>query len=424
MKCIKYLGRDNCRFTSSGFVKGLPNSNSKVEKVKQLYHSAFALTNGRPSNALLHALKQQAKIEGVKVTGQQIHDIEYDQYISRMDSMDSSSSTLPHVRSEKPYKLELLNSYLDVLLNKDRPHDFLKMLNKTKDVRLEDINQSLVLRYVMKCRKANRYHNLSLTGELRLLEKLIGCYYQKNLVGLYELKKKISQKFANDIIANYTFYRSDFTDLKAALLIINPSLKFATSSEMITPDEIVALFPISKHVLNPQNDRTTFAHEGTSVSTETIDKQVNSEKIGFTYIKSISSEEHYCKHLWRYKSQLRKRWSDELYKALLKESQLYCLGDTRDFRLGNCFFLDEQVVSLRKVANQAVNYILEEVVTQFDGISVYNAANTLGGIVKNNYTEQKDFSVSNYMEYLASLPSNTNEIPRKASFLNNISFLK
>ena len=43
---------------------------SKKEAVKRLYAESFALTQGRPSEDLLCALRQHAELQGVMVTGE------------------------------------------------------------------------------------------------------------------------------------------------------------------------------------------------------------------------------------------------------------------------------------------------------------------------------------------------------------------
>ena len=89
---------------------------TNVSKIKDLYKAAYALTNGRPSRELLEALEQQAMIDGVKITGKEIHDFEYEEYILQNKSR---LSRIRPITGTSTNKVQLLNAYLDVFLNKN-----------------------------------------------------------------------------------------------------------------------------------------------------------------------------------------------------------------------------------------------------------------------------------------------------------------
>ena len=350
---------------SNGAVEVKPHES--VTKIRDLYKAAYALTNGRPSRDLLEALEQQAKIEGVRITGKDIHDFEYEEYIMQNKSKHSK---IRGITGTSTNKVQLLNAYLDIFLNKDQLEEFLCLIQRSTAIAesIKLIDASILIRYIIKCRKDFRVHHLTeLPENIRKVDEIMGHFYQKNWAMLQSLQ--VSQKFVDEIVAGYSFYYSDFKDLEKAISIINPSLVFSVSNEKLDAASLYEKYPLIKNLLN-HKPKSTFPYYETDVSADSIKVQLQNEAQEFTQLQSVSCETHESQDVWKYKSGLQKRWETCLYEELLSESNLYKRGDHRDFRMHNCPFLDEDIVCLKSVARQTVNYICEQLVLQYKGIEV------------------------------------------------------
>ena len=338
-----------------------------VKKIRDLYKAAYALTNGRPSRDLLEALEQQAKIEGVRITGKDIHDFEYEEYILQNKFKHSK---IRRITGTSINKVQLLNAYLDIFLNKDQLDEFLCLIQRSiaiaESVKL--IDASILMRYIIKCRKDFRVHHLAeLPEDIRKVDEIMGHFYHKNWAMLQSLQ--VSQKFVDEIVAGYSFYYSDFKDLEKAISFMNPSLVFSVSNEKLDSASLCEKYPLVKNLLN-HKPKSTFPYYETDVPADSIKVQLQNEAQEFTQLQSVSCETHESQDVWKYKSGLQKKWETCLYKALLSELNLYNRGDHRDFRMHNCPFLDEDIVCLKSVARQTVTYICEQLVLQYKGIEV------------------------------------------------------
>ena len=345
-------------------IDGAPEN---VAKIKDLYKAAYSLTNGRPSRELLEALEQQAISDGVKITGKDIHDFEYDEYVMQNKSRQGK---IRPITGTSVNKIQLLNAYLDVFLNRNMLDDFFSLIQRSPAISnsINLIDQSILLRYIIKCRKDFRVHHLAqLPDHIKTVDRIMGHYYQRNLTLLKDIS--VNQKFIDEIVANFSFYHKDFKDFENAIRIVDPSLVFSVTNEKDDADSLKEKYPLIKNLLSPKPE-SIFPYCETSVSAASIKLQLQNEKQEFTQLQSISCETHNNSNVWKYKSMLQKKWVNCLYKALLNESSLYKKGDHRDFRMHNCPFLDEEIVCLMSVARQTVNYICEQLVLQYKGIEV------------------------------------------------------
>ena len=338
-----------------------------VTKVKNLYKTAYALTNGRPSPELLEALEQQAKCDGVKITRKELHDFEYEELILQNRSRQSK---IRPITGTSTNKIQLLNAYLDVFLNKNELDEFLSLIQRSPAISnsIDLVDRSILMRYIIRCRKDFRVHHLAeLPDHISVVDKIMGHYYQRNLSLLKNIS--VNQKFIDEIVANYSFYRNDFRDFENAIRIIDSSLVFSVTNEKRDIDYLKKKYPLIKNLLSPKS-KSNFPYHASRVSAASIKSQLQNEKHEYTQLQSISCETQENPSVWKYKAMLQKKWEDRLYKALCNESKLYKKGDHRDFRMHNCPFLDEDIVCLRTVAHQTVNYICEQLVLQYKGIEV------------------------------------------------------
>ncbi|KAL5254312.1 hypothetical protein ACHWQZ_G013925 [Mnemiopsis leidyi] len=400
--------RSSCNSVSSEAVGGTPSE--IVAKIRDLYKAAYALTNGRPSRELLEALEQQAKIEGVRITGKELHDFEYEEYILQNKSKQSK---IRPITGTSTTKVQLLNAYLDIFLNKNQLDEFLFLIQRSTAITdsIKLIDPSILMRYVIKCRRDFRVHHLTeLPENISIVDKVMGHFYQKNWTLLQGLR--VNQKFINGVVAGYSFYYSDFKDFEKAISIIDPSLVFSVTNEKLSAACLFEKYPLIKSLVS-QKPNSTFPYYETEVPAASIKVQLQNEKQEFTQLQSVSCNTHKNHDVWKYKSGLQKKWEACLYKALLSESNLYKKGDHRDFRMHNCPFLDEDIVCLKSVARQTVNYICEQLVLQFKGIEILVSASAIGNIVYKIYCKQHSgFDQSKYEEYLKEIRNASNLSPQ------------
>ena len=377
MQCIRYIKhgkRPTCivpvqrQITHDSIIKKSTKGKQpdKVSKIESLYRKAFSETKGRPSAALLNALKQQSRHDGVCVTGQQIQSFEYDEMVFQNKSRNSK---IRSIRGSSSTSIGVLNTYLDMYLHKNELKEFLLMLEKTRDVKQSSVDQSIILRYVFKCKKASVSPQIEMTGNIKILASIMGLYFQDMLEQSNAVHEGIDQAFVDEIISTYSFYLSEFEDFKAAMRVIDPQLKFSVIHEKEQQDVLYESYPIIESLCNLSGENL-FPYPSNVIDKDAIKTQLKNEKNDFTQVKSISSERNHCQDLWQYKSKVQNEWCNTLYKALLAQSRLYKRGDHKDFRSHNCPILDNDVICLRTVAQETTNYICEELVTQYDGIEV------------------------------------------------------
>ena len=341
-------------------------SSLKVEKIEKLYRDAFSLTKGKPSEALLKALEQQAAFEGVLVSGQEIQNFKYEQMVEEELSKDKK---IVQIRGSGLQNIEMLNVYLDIFLSKNKLDEFLIMVQRNKRM-FASIDKSILLRYVLICQKSTKEPRIELSDQMKQFSKIMYFYYQDNIV---ELKRNFQneniQTFVDEILSSYTFYPNDFVDFKAAVKLVDSSLVFTIYHENLSQCDFIKRYPLTESLII-EKFKSIFPYKPIECDIKTVNAQLKNELNEFTQLQSISSEQKQCPNLRNYKSWLQETWTDSLYIALVKESKLYRKGDYNDYRKTNCPFLDEEIICLRTVAQHTINYVCEELVSQFEGIEV------------------------------------------------------
>lgn len=343
------------------------STTAKVEKIEKLYRNAFSLTKGRPSEALLKALEQQATFEGVLVTGQDVENFKYEQMV---EQEFSKNNKIVQIRGSTTQSIEMLNVYLDIFLSKNQLDVFLIMVQKNKGL-FSFIDESIILRYILKCQKSSIEPRILVNDQIKKFSKLMYFYYQDNIV---ELKKSFKneniQAFVNEILATYRFYPSDFVDFKAAVKVVDASSVFFIGRQNLSETGFMKRYPLTKTLILKESE-SIFPYKSFKSDVKSINAQLKNELNEFTQVQSISKEQKQCPNIRKYKSWIQEKWTESLYSALVKESKLYRKGDHSDYRKNNCPFLDEEIICLETVAQHTINYVCEELVSQFEGIEVY-----------------------------------------------------
>eukprot|EP00116_Pleurobrachia_bachei_P006388 sb/3466650/ len=303
------------------------SATERLEAVRQLYKDAFQLTDGRPSAALLEALSQQSKLEGVLVSGEEIHALKF-------EARERTGHTLLPILKIKGTTENcriMLESYLDICLTKNELGNFVDLINRCPQFPTTRINQSILLRYALMCTRSEVTPRLDLSPLIKRVVLLLErCRGDKFISCQSEME--ITQEFVNQILQKFSFYPSDFLEFKTAALIANPQLKFSLSSRHISEEELCERYPVTRHLLqSPSN--AAFPYPPTPSLTYRVASQLENERNEFTLLRSIGEEgEGVGKDVTQYKRKLQEQWSRELHLALVRESRLYRLGNYDDHR--------------------------------------------------------------------------------------------
>ena len=340
----------------------------KVTKIKNLYKAAFSLTKGRPSMALLNALNKQARLDGVEVTGAEIEQMEYDE-LTNMNK--SQNSKIRQFRGSGNVTVGLLNVYLDMYLKHRQLENFELTLERASSVPLNEVDQSLLLRYLMECKKVKRVPRVNIEGDVKVISTMMGFYYSKMFLQLRYMKDRVTQELVDSVIYKYSFIPETFTDLKAAIKLINPNIQINVKSECRPLHEIEQVYPIIRNLLPRQDDEKSYRYNLVGpLSDSAVKTQLHNENKNFTRVISIADSGRENRNIWDYKDKLQEQWITDIHKALIREVSLFKKGDHKDFRVHYCPILDDNIINLRSVAEATVKYVCEEMIVQYEGLEV------------------------------------------------------